>query len=277
MWDNRAVSQERLPRRYQLSYEPFRFRFGLSAPVVEYLFSNREMLAEAAIRLGFEDFGLDGFSFSEEGFGFKGKVGFRRQDSVIAEGLLTYRLDLKEAAQRQEMTAQTATLQLINLFISWVEDLDEKNWPEQLLTFYACLGRGLSSYALAAWTSLAVRQWIEECFNEKLMREIEKALVDLDGVLNPPYPGESKRYRISRRQDFLVRKNPGRGFMVVVPGNACDLAVYPDRYLPDDWGLEFDSHNVDSSSQQFLFLVALAMVCDAIESGPIIHSSAVGK
>ena len=277
MWNDRAVSQECLPRRYQLSYEPFCFRFGLSAPVVEYLFSDREMLAEAAIRSGFEEFGLPRFFFSEEGFGFEGKVGFRRQDSVIAEGLLTYCLDLKEAAQSQEMIAQTATLQLINLFIRCAEDLDEKNRPEQLLTFYACLGKGLSSYALAAWTSFAVRQWIEERFDEELARAIRDALADLDEILNPPYPGENKRYRISRRQDVLVRKNPSRGFLVVVPGDACDLAVYPDRYLPDDWGLEFNSHNVDSAEQQFLFLVALAMVCDAIERETIHPFSAAGK
>lgn len=277
MWNNRAVSQERLPRRYQLSYEPFHFRFGLSAPAVEYLFSDREMLAEAATRLGFEEFGLYGFFFSEEGFGFEGKVGFRRQDSVIAEDLLTYSLDLEEAAQRQEMVAQTVTLQLVNLFISWAEDLDENSWPEQLLTFYACLGKGLSSYALAAWTSLAVRQWIEERFDEGLVRAIRDALVDLDEILNPPDPDENKHYRISRRQDVLVRKNPSRGFMVVVPGNACNLAVYPDRYLPDDWGLEFDSHNVDSAEQQFLFLTALAMVCDAIEREIDHLPSAAGK
>ena len=115
---------------------------------------------------------------------------------------------------------------------------------------------------MAAWTSFAVRQWIEENFEDEMAQEIREALLEIDSILCPRMPDENSDYR---RYEFRVNKNPGRGFVVDIYGDACGLYVAGDHYLRDDRGLEFETHNVDSSQQQFLFLVALAMVCDAIE------------
>ncbi len=59
----------------------------------------------------------------------------------------------------------------------------------------------------------------------------------------------------------LLIFEPAGGFLVQVPGNACDIGVYgDDRSHPIKYGAEFQSHNVDAAQQQLGLLMGLAMI-----------------
>ena len=182
---------------------------------------------------------------------------------------------------------------LIEDFIAWLNSKEAKEVHPILLAGMAHYllvaihpfveGNGRTARAFATLTLIKqgydIKKFfsLEEHFDEALAQRIKKALLVLDSIFYPPNPDERKGYRRYRHLEFQVRKNPGRGFVVDVPGDSCNLYVAGDYFPQDDWGLEFTTHNVDSSPQQFLFLVALAMVCDAIEGGIDHPFSAAGK
>ena len=81
------------------------------------------------------------------------------------------------------------------------------------------------------------------------MRQAFSAVVDTD----------KKRYTKDCGGSFT---EDGR-FILQCFGNACDVAIYPDSFYPDDGhGAQFSCHNLDNAYQQVTLLAGLAKMCE---------------
>ena len=68
-------------------------------------------------------------------------------------------------------------------------------------------------------------------------------------------------YRASSRQIYGWIRDSG-AFSMNCYGNACDLSVYPDRYLGEGCeSVELGCHNLDNADQQLTLLAGLAKIC----------------
>lgn len=259
---DRQVRRQGAPRRYQLGFTPpVGLAISLASSLVEYLGSVLEQLDSSPLTDDLrQEYHFGEFCLDEERLGFV-ESGFARKgvtlgNSVVYETNLAFPSDPK--VRWQKVRAVSATLKLIARWAS-DEEVQGAEGLEQLISISSiCVGREQGDFALAASTSSAFRRWIEAKFNDELADQIKSALIALDNILRG-LPADSQA-----RLGFAVRRKPGRGFVIDIYGDGCNLYV-PTKSFRDDEGWELETHNVDIPEQQLLFLVALGMICEAID------------
>ncbi|MBU2330404.1 hypothetical protein KKG57_02975, partial [Patescibacteria group bacterium] len=104
------------------------------------------------------------------------------------------------------------------------------------------------------------RRWLAgrtEAQAENLVSVLEKALCSAYGGLDP------LNAKLMNDLCYASVTNGGR-FLLQCPGNACDVAIYPEQ----DYGLErdertpFGCHNLDGARQQITLLCGLAVLSE---------------
>ena len=129
--------------------------------------------------------------------------------------------------------------------------INKENIPPQLFEVETVTSSGWHGYCLGGFVSPTLRSFL--CIQGEL--EYGASCVFRDAFML-----QTKRFFGHNGHTLLAFEADG-GFIVQVPGNACDIGVYGDeRSHPVEQGAEFDSHNVDTPQQQLGLLMGLAMI-----------------
>ncbi len=130
---------------------------------------------------------------------------------------------------------------------------EESNQTQQLDLFTVCKMGEVYGHALGGHVSSSVTRFL------RLIAE------GTEGVINAMR--EAWRICAPTKSKFPhdfrgVITRDGR-FMIACPGNACDVAIYPDMVYGDidEYGAGLSCHNLDTSVQQLTLLSGLAKLC----------------
>lgn len=141
----------------------------------------------------------------------------------------------------------------------------------QLLELHTwCKTGGHYAHGVHGSITPTFRQWLhrqaellpgEFCnFTESkpLMPEVKAAIAEAYAVLV-----KSKFKKMDENDCFGIVTRNGR-FLLHCPGNACDIAIYPDHDLgpEEDYPTRFSCHNLDAAEQQLALIAGLAALCD---------------
>lgn len=139
---------------------------------------------------------------------------------------------------------------------------EESNQTQQLDLFTVCKMGEVYGHALGGHVSSSLTRFL------RLTAEADPGGGDVsmpEGVINAMR--EAWRVCTSSKSKFPhdfrgVITRDGR-FMIACPGNACDVAIYPDMVYgdTDEFGAGLSCHNLDTCVQQLALLSGLAKLC----------------
>ncbi len=123
--------------------------------------------------------------------------------------------------------------------------------PMQLFEVHTMSYRDMHGHALQGFVHKSLRTFLKEVGELSYLEA---------RVYRDAFRSQIKKLFGYEDQAILKFEADG-GFLVQVPGNACDIGIYGDeRSHPIQYGAEFQSHNVDSARQQIGLLIGLAMI-----------------
>ncbi len=199
---------------------------------------------------------------------FPGVFGYGACARVVhTEDGTEYRFPLRP----ESVHCVTLTLRVMSLGL-WLLVSDERRTEGmhnrmQLLTFHS-----RATCATSVGYGHAVSGELYPAFRAWLARRAERMSAD-DNILGEAQVAMKQAYahvaHPNARQfahECRARIHKSGRFILECPGNACDLAIYPDSdhfHLMPDSVTNFSCHNLDSAAQQLTLLCGLAALCDA--------------
>ena len=164
-------------------------------------------------------------------------------------------------------TALTLHAVMISVDICLVanaEELPRTNRFQLFTVSTRCVPEFPYGHAMQGYVFPAFRRWlihaaatVELSMVETALRQAGHALLQFDTKK------EEREYR--KLMDCMFRAYiyaDGR-FVLTCPGNACDIAIYPDSMPTDvEHACNFSCHNLDTATQQLTLLAGLAALSD---------------
>ena len=194
-------------------------------------------------------------------FGY-GRCGF----VIIEDGEARLYIELR-GADHAPHSALTISLLATALCLP-IEGTHASNQIQQIDIQTRCDSKAhVYGHAVGGYVSSRLRKW--------LRAEGEKATGE-HAPLPPPVVKAMQEtwkavsgttYRKSREGCGGSISKDGR-FLLVCPGNACDLAIYPDQVFRggSELPVRFSCHNLDTAIQQLTLLAGLAKLCELARS-----------
>jgi hypothetical protein len=256
------LEEKKLPWIYGLRFNEQRLALCLdiNSIVIEFLNNNIEHFTEGFTRIA-SDQGFKNFTFvldtQRKRFGYEavGEVEYTEQMVSFILPLHSKRKNRTVRKKHVSKIARTLSVLLSLcknfLYIEGEKMSDAEFVSPQLFEVETVTSSGWHGYCLGGFVSPKLRSFL--CIQGDLDYGSSR-------IFRDAFMFQIKRF-FGHNGHTLLGFEPDGGFIVQVPGNACDIAVYGDeRSRPVEQGAEFDSHNVDSPQQQLGLLIGLAMI-----------------
>lgn len=263
----------RKPCLYNLSWNPRKIsiKIEIANLAIEQIIKSREFLEK-----GFDYFDVLGKKYEIDEFrpfggknwGFGGVIEYGTLKNKLFTGFdiripsVFERYKDGEIARTDWKGAYNVCLTLEFIFSAlgmFNEANDEESvLPEKLIeisSFRFNPGQSFYGFGLSANIYKQSFPWLE--YNkESVIPNVAKAMQMANEKL-------IRRAEAINRFQLLIHED--MRFRIDVPGNACDIAIYPDRFMHfrSDYE-EVNPHNTDTPVQQLTLLVGLAKMCDEI-------------
>lgn len=161
--------------------------------------------------------------------------------------------------------ASTLTIHLLSIALALpFEDQKPSNRTQQIDLSTSCRGNDSYGHAVHGYVSADLRRWL-----------IRQASMGNGAAYAPLPPSISDAMRATwlavaggvkpPKNLFGGTITPDGRFLLQCPGNACDIAIYPDHVSAYDDSVtatRFSCHNLDDAHQQLTLLAGLAKMCE---------------
>jgi hypothetical protein len=163
------------------------------------------------------------------------------------------------------LRASTLTIHVLLLvFCVLVEDKTPSNQSQQIdIQTRADHAAEVYGHAVSGYVSPSMRRWLLRHVaraKEHSYAPLPQAVADAMYVTWKAVSGAEK---MPPKNMFYGSITSDGRFSLNCPGNACDLAIYPDQvYGGIDTSVRFSCHNLDEAHQQLTLLAGLAKLCE---------------
>lgn len=294
------ITREKVPCWYELSFDkgkPAIFGGGRPSIIVRVhrnIIDSAKGLPTERCLLLFKDFGFEEFngSIKDNNFGFDNALQRRDEGREFVEFIATiYSLRQEETEECsycngtgklsfsfehegvchncngsgrvkkiswKQLQAISASLCMLFSRPLFYPEIKTSSSCCQLMTVETTCQQGQSGSSIGGNYSIALCEWLRSLYQtgQRIIPEIIEAMKIVYDHAMIGFPISSvDAHRFGARIDSVS----GR-LLISYPGDACSIA--PVRYMNDDNGYEFGSHNVDSPAQQLGLLAGLAAMHD---------------
>lgn len=161
------------------------------------------------------------------------------------------------------------------LLVSEEEKKGSMGNRQQFFTISTCCKRGgVMGHGVFGYVYPVFRQWLVRAAEKGIdLGRVEAALQNTYCSLRAfKSKKEEKRTVHLLRHDFRAYITDDGRFFFSCPGNACDLAIYPEGSYRDlEFPVEFSCHNLDTALQQLTLLSGLAALSDLARKDMEVH------
>lgn len=209
-----------------------------------------------------EQYGFKKFNFvinaENDSFGFNGVGRVEYKNDIVSISFLVLSKSKRSEFRKTHYFAVCQTLMILFKGLRFLMmDEDGKNTaspdmvPLQIFEVETISYKESHGHALQGFVHKSLRGFLKE------MGELS---YDEERKYRDTFRSYVKKIFGYEGQALLKFESTG-GFLVQVPGSACDIGIYgEERSHPIEYGAPFQSHNVDASQQQIGLLVGLAMI-----------------
>lgn len=169
-------------------------------------------------------------------------------------------------------TMYRVTMTLHVLFVALAWSMEQESRPSNRRQHYtistrcehASVGWGHAMHGdiFPAFRRLLAQ--LPESSKERIAQEARQSVLEAHVAFVEP--DKRRMHRKFWNYDCRARIEPDGRFYIACPGNACDIAIYPDSDSLDEeyCYCTFSCHNLDAAVQQLSLLAGLATLCHAV-------------
>ena len=135
----------------------------------------------------------------------------------------------------------------------------------QLLSFRTSAKHDIHGHSVGGVVHPAFRRWLAS-FAKRT--DVTQYLARADEAMLAVYTSIARPEALKFAKDNCYSRISEDGrFFFTCPGNACDIAIYPDNehggaHVNYEYGSDFSCHNLDSAGQQVTLLAGLAVLLE---------------
>jgi hypothetical protein len=138
----------------------------------------------------------------------------------------------------------------------------EESNQEQQFSFFTSCKEDIHGHYLGGQISPSLYRWLlKKGRTGEGENDVSMPEVVIEAMKEAWKAGGGKISRMSVR-DFRGSITHDGRFMLACPGNACDVAIYPDMVYGEDHGADISCHNLDSALQQVTLLCGIAKLSE---------------